>query len=137
MEVALVQLARAPVDRDTHALADALHAVVVDSASRLQPKITRRAALASGQGGGDRDARYEEAVYASSLLVQDPLSHNFSNISATTFRWSHVQRCFREALERLHGALRATGGVHASMGAVYCMSHGKSPFVVIDAAPAA
>ena len=90
---------------------DALHAVVVDSASRLQPKITRRAALASGQGGGDRDARYEEAVYASSLLVQDPLSHNFSNISATTFRWSHVQRCFREALERLHGALRATGGV--------------------------
>lgn len=93
---------------DTH---DALHAVVVDSAARLQPKITRRAALASGAGHDDHDARYEEAVYASSLLVQDPLSHRFSNISATAFRWGHVQRCFREALARLLDALQATGAV--------------------------
>ena len=44
-------------------------------------------------------------MYASSLLVQDPLSPKFSNVSQTAFRWGLVQSCFREALQRLQKAL--------------------------------
>ena len=91
---------------------NALHAVVLDSASRLQPKLATRSQLAASKTAssghdpdGDTDALYEEAVYASSLLVQDPLSPKFSNVSQTAFRWGLVQSCFREALQRLQKAL--------------------------------
>ena len=89
---------------------DALHAVVLDSASRLQPKRLRREQLLSGGRDAesvDDDALYEEAVFASSLLVQDPLEPKFSNVTGVTFRWGLVQRLFRQALQRLQGALEA------------------------------
>ena len=89
---------------------DALHAVVLDSALRLQPKRVRRGKLLESTSStghqDDADAEYEASVYGSSLLVQDPLSHKFSNVSGTAFRWSLVQNCFREALQRLHNALQ-------------------------------
>ena len=109
---------------------DALHAVVLDSASRLQPKRVRRgkrlssreadgareanashvpsAGTVTGTGSSmEEDARYEEALYASSILVQDPLEAQFSNVGATTFRWGQVQRLFRDALHRLQAAIEA------------------------------
>ena len=97
---------------------DALHAVVVDGASRLRPRLASRSQLAaSSRALGESVARSEpdaglhaeavaEAVYASSVLVQDPLSPKFANVSQAAFRWTHVQRCFRAALHRLHEALR-------------------------------
>jgi hypothetical protein len=90
----------------------------------LQPRRVRRGQLleatapttaasnderADGVAMGEADALYE-AVYGSSLLVQDPLSPKFSNVSGAAFRWGLVQRCFREALARLHEALEAAGG---------------------------
>ena len=143
---------------------DALHAVVLDSASRLQPKRVRRGQLlrsgqqllrsgggvgggsvgggggggggglgggasgggsSGGSGGsgavdegggvggrsgessaGTEDALlYEEAVFASSLLVQDPLEPKFSNVTGVAFRWAVVQRLFRHALSRLQEGL--------------------------------
>ena len=131
---------------------DALHAVVVDSESRLQAKQLSRLQLLSehravvstsssavlstpptvhddepsqerahhgasqGRGGAShgRSAHhsaasrgpYEEAVYAASLLVQDPMSGQFVNVSDSAFRWGHVQAVFRDALERLQRAVR-------------------------------
>ena len=92
-------------------------------ASRPAALAAARRALATRMGDGDSlpagfrewreddappalDADYAEAVFASSLLVQDPLSPKFSNVSGTAFRWAVVQTCFREALGRLHEALR-------------------------------
>ena len=107
---------------------DALHAVVLDSASRLRPLHVRRETLLGaanevvsasrasdtlpGRGGSEGttlplDADYEEAVFATSLLVQDPLSPTFSNVSGAAFRWAHVQQTFREALHRVQNALAA------------------------------
>lgn len=118
---------------------DALHAVMLDSASRLRPTQMRRkqllragAPLANSMGGGgsgeglagdaaaaslaqDDAAAYEEAVFASSLLVQDPLSPKFSNVSGTAFRWALVQRTFRGALQRLQVALSGGSGEQAKL----------------------
>ena len=103
---------------------DALHAVVLDSESRLQAKQLTRIKLlseekrsnalhahgghthASSGADGHTDDPYEEAVYAASLLVQDPISSQFANVSDSAFRWNHVQAVFRDALQRLQRALR-------------------------------
>ena len=107
---------------------DALHAVVLDTATRrLQAKRVRRGDLLSGAGDAPAESadaastastasEYEEAVYSSSLLVQDPLEARFSNVSDSAFRWSHVQALFSAALERVQSALGAKAGEDAEYG---------------------